>query len=175
MQIRDCMTDAARFTELYRRHSPKIFRFALHMSGSETVAEEATQETFLMLIRQPAMFDPERGSIEAFLFGVARNQVYKQLERDRRFQGVEEADEEQHVAEGDVLGDLARQENLQALMDAILCLPPKYREAVVLCDLEELSYEAAANAIGCAIGTVRSRLHRARNLLIGKLQARCMV
>lgn len=169
------MTDAARFTELYRQHSTRIYRFALHMSGREAVAEEVTQETFLALIHQPASFNPARGSIEGFLFGIARNQVLKHLERDRRFQCVDDGAEDQFPSGEDVLGDLTRRESLEALSEAVLSLPPKYREVVVLCDLEELSYEAAAAAMNCALGTVRSRLHRARSLLIGKLQARCLV
>jgi RNA polymerase sigma-70 factor (ECF subfamily) len=61
------------------------------------------------------------------------------------------------------------------LQEAVLCLPPKYREAVVLCDLQELSYEAAAAVVGCAVGTIRSRLHRARTLLASKMRVRCAV
>lgn len=64
---------------------------------------------------------------------------------------------------------------MQALREAVAALPPKYREVVVLCDLQELSYEAAAQAVGCALGTVRSRLHRARALLISKMHMKCHV
>jgi RNA polymerase sigma-70 factor (ECF subfamily) len=167
------MTDASGFTKLYRQHSLRIFRFALHMSGSATVAEEVTQDTFLMLINQPKSFDPARGSIGPFLYGVARNFVRRHVERDRRFEGVDEADDERFASSEDLLGELTRREDIQAVHDAVLCLPPKYREAVVLCDLQEMSYEAAAEVMECAVGTVRSRLHRARNLLMVKLQARC--
>jgi RNA polymerase sigma-70 factor (ECF subfamily) len=65
-----------------------------------------------------------------------------------------------------------RQQDLALLRSAILSLPLKYREAVVLCDLEELDYETAARRIGCAVGTVRSRLHRARAILGAKLRRR---
>jgi RNA polymerase sigma-70 factor (ECF subfamily) len=168
------MTDADRFTRLYRQHSLKIFRFALHMSGSATVAEEVSQETFLVLIRQPDRFDPARGEVEAFLFGVARNLVRQQLDKGTRFESMEDVGEDPFTSDEDILADLTKRENIQVLNEAILALPAKYRETVVLCDLQEMSYEKAADVMKCAVGTVRSRLHRARNLLLLKLQPRCL-
>jgi len=79
---------------------------------------------------------------------------------------------EQLVAFPQVERDLARDETIRALRRAILALPAGYREAVVLCDLHEMSYADAANALGCAVGTVRSRLHRARALLAERMAAR---
>lgn len=146
MQSRTCMTDAAQFTETYRQHSLIIYRFALHMSGSEAIADEVTQDTFMVLIHHPRSFDPARGTIGAFLYGVARNLVRRHLEQGRKFLCVDDADEEEYATEEDLLGDLTRRESLQALQDAVLCLPPKYRETVVLCDLQEMSYEAAASS-----------------------------
>jgi len=102
--------------------------------------------------------------------------VHRHLAHDRRFQQVDEEDDaEQFLADGDPLEELTRTTELQALQQAVLRLPEKYREAIVLCDLQELSYESAASVIGCAVGTVRSRLHRGRGILIAKLQARCAV
>jgi RNA polymerase sigma-70 factor, ECF subfamily len=175
MQVRSCMTDPEEFTSIYRQNSSGIYRFAVHMSGSRTVAEEVTQETFLMLIHNPGSFDPNRGTVTAFLYGVARNLVKRHLERDRRQQYLDDIEEEFAAPASDLLADLTQRENLDSLRDAVAALPPKYREVVVLCDLQELSYEAAAAAIGCAVGTIRSRLHRARALLIGKMQTRCVV
>jgi RNA polymerase sigma-70 factor (ECF subfamily) len=169
------MTDAARFNEIYRQHGLRIYRFALHMSGSATVAEEVTQETFLVLIHRPETFDPARGNMAAFLYGVARNFVRRHAELGRRFESVDEDDDGPFASAEDILGDLTRREDIQAVQDAILALPAKYREVVVLCDLQEMSYEAAAELLECAVGTVRSRLHRARNLLMTKLQARSLV
>jgi len=171
---RSRMTDANRFAKLYRQHSVRIFRFALQMSGSPAAAEEVTQETFLTLMDRPDLFDPARGEIGPFLFGVARNLVRRHLERDRKFECMDDNAEGFSTNE-DILGDLTRRENIQALKDAILVLPPKYREAVVLCDLHEMSYEAAAAVMECPVGTVRSRLNRARSMLLAKLQARCLV
>jgi RNA polymerase sigma-70 factor, ECF subfamily len=112
--------------------------------------------------------------VAAFLFGVARNVMRRHLENGRKFESMEDEGDPRFTSDEDILGDLTRRENIQALKDAILLLPPKYREAVVLCDLHEMSYDAAAGVMQCAVGTVRSRLHRARNLLLVKLQARCL-
>jgi len=170
------MTDPDAFTALYRQNSSAIYRFALHMSGSTSVAEEVTQEVFLMLIHSPKSYDASRGEIGPFLYGVARNFVKRHLERDRRQQYFEDGEEEGLFSvAADPLGDLTQKENLQALKEAVAALPPKYREVVVMCDLQELSYEAAAQAIECAVGTVRSRLHRARTLLMSKMQTKCHV
>jgi RNA polymerase sigma-70 factor (ECF subfamily) len=169
------MTEADRFARLYRQYSLKIFRFALHMSGSTATAEEVTQETFVMLMDHPKRFDPARGEIGPFLFGVARNLVHRHLERGRKFEGMEDTAEERFSSGEDILRDLTQRENVQALRDAILVLPAKYREAVVLCDLHEMSYEEAAVVMECPVGTVRSRLNRARSMLLARLQARCLV
>jgi RNA polymerase sigma-70 factor (ECF subfamily) len=170
------MTDPDAFTSLYRQHSAGIYRFALHMSGSTSVAEEVTQDTFVTLIHKPRGYDAARGEVGPFLYGVARNLVRRHLERDRRQHYFEDGEEE-NLSSGadDPLGDLTQKENLQALKGAVAALPPKYREVVVLCDLQELSYEAAAQAMECAVGTVRSRLHRARALLINRMQMKCHV
>jgi RNA polymerase sigma-70 factor (ECF subfamily) len=169
------MTDPEAFTAIYRQNSSGIYRFALHMSGSESVAEDVTQETFMTLIHSPQIFDATRGTMTSFLYGIARNLVKRRLERDSRQQYLEDSEEEPVAANDDPLGDLTQQENLQALRDAVASLPPKYREAIVMCDLQELSYDSAAQATGCAIGTIRSRLHRARALLIDKMQTRCLL
>jgi RNA polymerase sigma-70 factor, ECF subfamily len=87
-------------------------------------------------------------------------------------------DYEERVASAqDIVGDMAQNERLETLRKAVLALPPAYREVVVLCDLHEREYAEAASALGCAIGTVRSRLHRARALLAEKMRAgeRCAV
>ncbi|MFL6214197.1 MAG: RNA polymerase sigma factor [Blastocatellia bacterium] len=165
----------AAFTTLYRRRQQSVYRFALQMSGSRSIAEDVTQEVFLALVRDGQRFDPERGRLLAFLFGIARNHVLRRTDRERLFTPIIEADEGGQAelnltAEGDPLTDLTRGEMIAQVRAAVLALPPHYREAVVLCDLNEMSYAEAAEMIGCAIGTVRSRLHRARAMLIDKLR-----
>lgn len=166
--------DEHAFTVLYRRHQGPVYRFALQMSGSESVADDVTQEVFLALMGEFFRFDSSRGSLAPYLYGVARNQVRRHLERGK-FQVTldEDSDEascEPITAPGDPLGDLTLREGLSALRQAILTLPLHYREVVALCDLEEMSYEDAARTVGCAVGTIRSRLHRAHALLVQKLR-----
>ncbi len=162
--------DEKAFLEFYRRHQGVVYRFALQMSGKTEIAEEVTQEVFMVLMASGARYDAERGSVAAYLYGIARNIVLRALERERPYMTTLEEVESVYV-EGDVLGDLARNERVETLRKAVLALPPAYREVVVLCDLHERDYAEAATALGCAIGTVRSRLHRARALLAEKMRA----
>ena len=152
------------FAQLYERREPALYRFALHMSGSPTVAEEVAHEVFVQLMGPTTRFDETRGSLKSFLYGIARNLV-----RVVRRQGpVAEAVDRpfQH----DILGELIGRETTAALHRTLRELPERYREVVVLCDLEERSYEDVARLIDRPVGTVRSRLHRARALLSAKLK-----
>ena len=159
------------FAALYRRRQGAVYRFALQMSGSAAVAEEVTQEVFLAVICGAAGYDPSRGTLVSWLFGVTRHHVLRHARRDWRYLPIEESVDEP-APEQNALDTLARGETLESVRQAVLALPEHYREAVVLCDLEELSYEDAAQALECAVGTVRSRLHRGRALLAGKLRRR---
>jgi RNA polymerase sigma-70 factor, ECF subfamily len=161
--------DEAAFTALYRRHEGAVFRFALHMSGRKEVAEEITQEVFLSLIRQPKQYQPDRGPLEAFLIGIARNKLRRQL-TDRRVAcfSFDEA-VGALAASGAPFDDCYKASELCRLEAAILSLPIRYRELIVLCDLEEKEYAEAARLVGCPVGTVRSRLHRARSILAAKI------
>jgi RNA polymerase sigma-70 factor (ECF subfamily) len=165
--------DEAAFLELYRRRQAAIYRFALHMSGSAAAAEDITQEVFLTLFREDCGYDPARGTVSGYLFGIARKLVLRQIERGRSDVSLESAADElaqpELSVEDDVLGRLTHREGIEALRRAVVTLPRRYREVVVLCDLEEVDYAEAAVILGCPIGTVRSRLHRARALLLEKL------
>ena len=160
---------------LYRRRQAGIYRFALQMSGSKTIAEDVTQEVFLFLMRDGHVFDPARGSVSAFLLGVARNLVLRRLRVEQLLAPLgDDSDEDVpmlHVTTDFCpLEDLTRAETIESVRKAVLSLPPKYREVVVLCELQDVSYVETAEILGCAIGTVRSRLHRARALLLEKLR-----
>jgi RNA polymerase sigma-70 factor (ECF subfamily) len=159
--------DAESFAILYRQRADAIYRFALHMSGNPSIAEEVLQETFLALIRDSSGFDPDRGTLAAYVYGIARNRVRKHVAMGREF--VEHDIDVAGI--GDVLADMTRRETVESVRQAVLALPGLYREVVVLCELQELSYEDTAEAIGCPVGTVRSRLHRGRALLLTKLQS----
>ena len=160
---------------LYRRRQGAVYRFALQMSGSKTIAEDVTQEVFLFLMREGHVFDPSRGSVSAFLLGVARNHVLRRLRVEHLLAPLGD-DSEDDVpllhATTDLcpLEDLTRAETIESVRKAVLSLPSKYREVVVLCELQDISYGETAEILGCAIGTVRSRLHRARALLLAKLR-----
>lgn len=165
----------AALAELYRRRQGGVYRFALQMSGSKTIAEDVTQEVFLFLMREGHVFDPARGSVSAFLLGVARNHVLRRLRVEHLLSPLGDDPEDDipmlHAATDLCpLEDLTRAETIESVRKAVLSLPSKYREVVVLCELQDISYGETAEILGCAIGTVRSRLHRARALLLAKLR-----
>ena len=164
--------DEDAFAALYHRWQGGIYRFALQMSGSESIAEDVTQEVFLTLMREPGRFDPNRGALSSYLYGISRNLILQAFHRGRLLVPLEEEGDlhEILVDPHDLLDDLTRQEGIAAVRQAVLALPPHYREAVVLCDLEEFSYEEAAEVIECAVGTIRSRLNRAHALLLERLK-----
>ena len=169
------MTDAAHLTEIYRSYAVPIYRFALHMSGSEAIAEEAVQDAFLEYIKNPRAYDPKRGTLASYLYGIARNRVHRHLEHYKRFDQVDDGEADIFVRETELLENLTHGADLEALQQSILQLPEKYREVIVLCDLQEMTYEQAAAVLEVAVGTVRSRLHRARGTLITRMQTRCAI
>ncbi len=168
--------DELAFAQLFQRRQGEIFRFALQMTGQAAAAEDIVQETFLILLRTDAGggYDAARGPLRAFLYGVARKLVLRHLERGdgaRGWRAQSEEDAGEHAGPVDLLGDLTRRETVEQVRQAVLSLPAAYREAVVLCDLQETTYEEAAVALACPVGTVRSRLNRGRKLLAEKLGA----
>ena len=168
--------DKEAFTLLYRRHQAALYRFALRMTGNAWAAEEIVQDVFMTLMRDPKKYDATRGTLGGFLYGVARNRVMKHLERLPREVSLEEKNDD-GTGHGIVLQDATtpatqaeKRERVEQVRSAVLDLPTEFREAVVLCELEEMSYEEAAQMAGCPIGTIRSRLHRGRALLMARLE-----
>ena len=156
---------------LFRRGQQPVYRFALHLTGSPAVADDVTQEVFIAVIRDAARFEAGRGSVTAWLCGIARNFVRRRF-AEPEHEPLQHEDAGQGPAViPDPLGDLTQAERLEALRRAVLSLPMRYREAVVLCDLQEMTYDEAARVLACPVGTVRSRLHRGRGLLTAKMQA----
>jgi len=171
--------DAEAFAALYDRRQGAVYRFALRMSGSPALSEDITQEVFLALMRDGTGFDPARGSVAGYLFGMTRHRVLRRIERERAmqpFSSDEGGNESVQLADkltalDDPHLDFSRRQQVDSVRRAVLALPVHYREVVVLCNMQDLSYEQAAEIIGCPVGTVRSRLNRARAMLADKLRA----
>lgn len=164
------------FLALYERLKSGIFRYALYMTGSRTAAEEVTQEVFMTLLKEGQKYRETRGKVGAFAFGIARNLVRRIEQQERAYESLPEHDDAENVAatlideREPLAAQMARHQVTSRVQAAIATLPDHYRQAVVLCDLCEFSYEEAAQRLRCAVGTVRSRLHRAHHLLAQKLQ-----
>ena len=160
--------DRDAFGDLYRRRRPDVYRFAMHMIGVPGVAEDVAQDVFMTVIHEARRFDPRRASVVAWLLGIARNLARRRLS-ERRHEPLPANDAEPSI-DLDPAEGLSRARQTAALRRALTALPVVYREAIVLCDLQELSYQEAATAAGCAIGTVRSRLHRGRAMLTAAMR-----
>ena len=171
---RIAVRDRLALSTLFRRRQADVYRVAMLMTGSTAAAEDVTQDVFMAVMHDAGRFEPGRASVAAWLCGIARNHARRRLERDRRTLPLPdrpELIEPATVVNPDPVADLAAAEEIDALRRAVLSLPVRYREVVVLCDLNDLSYSDAAAALDCAVGTVRSRLHRARGLLEVKMRA----
>ena len=173
---RSAKGDEEAFTILYRRHADVLYRFAFRMTGSSWGAEEIVQDVFMTLVREPGKYDAARGTLPAFLFGITRNKIMKYNERLPREISLVERQEDGSGG-GLTLRDsftpamwAEQRERLEKVRAAVMELPIEFRETVVLCELEEMTYDQAARMLDCPIGTIRSRLHRGRALLLAKLE-----
>lgn len=162
--------DRNAFGELYRRRRPDVFRFAAHMTGDTAAAEDVTQDVFMAVIHEARRFEPGRAAVVSWLLGIARNHARRRLSRDRAMEALPDGPTDATTIRPDPVAALTRERQTATLRRALHSLPVVYREAVVLCDLQELSYADAADALGCALGTVRSRLHRGRAMLESRLR-----
>ncbi len=183
--------DEGAFSEFYRRHQGGLYRYAMHMSGSPQSAADVVQETFLTLIRHTGRYDQQKGTPAAFLYGIARNHLRKLREKEGRYVSLSQESGQKlsnesggnsgasngnghssvWAGQSEMLDEvLGRAQITELLREAILTLPDHYREPVTLCDLEGKSYSEAASLLECPVGTVRSRLNRARSILLDKLR-----
>ncbi|HEX3939849.1 MAG TPA: RNA polymerase sigma factor [Acidobacteriaceae bacterium] len=171
-RVRQCDENA--LLELYDRYQAPIYRFAFAMSGDPSLAADITQDVFVLMLERRglfgwlfARFDPRKGSLEQYLLGVARKLTRKHAARQSRWLAIDS------VAEPGSLTDLGEEVESRFMVGklraAVALLPIKYREAVVLCCLQEKSYEEAAGILECSLGTVASRLSRGRKLLLDRL------
>jgi RNA polymerase sigma-70 factor (ECF subfamily) len=164
--------DEQAFSTLFARYQRSIYRYGAYMCGREA-ADDVVQDTFLAVLRQQDRHDAPRTSLGGYLFGIARHVVIKRLAaRGDASLAAPPADlEERPSPEPAVFDALIRAQSIDAVRAAIRSLPAAYRESIVLCELQEMPYADAADLMQVPIGTVRSRLHRARALLASRLAA----
>lgn len=157
--------ERAAFATIYLRYHTGVYRFARMMSGSTCLAEDVTQEVFVTLLRELDGYDEERGALSSYLFGIARNLTRNRLRREGRFVLLAPGAEEEVSPQDDPAEAFARAREIARLRRLIAALPSRYREVLILCDCQGLTYLQAAEALHAPIGTVRSRLNRARQML----------
>ena len=158
------------FGFLYRRHQAYLYRFARAMTGSAALAEDIVQEVFLALLRDLDRYDTSRATLRTYLFGIARNLARYKTRSLRRLIPLDQAEEA--GSWDDPGAALSSSEETRQLRRCLGALPARYREVIILCDLQELDYAETAEVLKVPIGTVRSRLHRGRQLLIERLRRR---
>jgi RNA polymerase sigma-70 factor (ECF subfamily) len=156
------------FVDFYRRRHNDVYRFVFAMAKSRSFAQDVTQEVFLNVLENARRFDRAKGSARAWLFGCARYVTLDRLRLERRW--TDDMPPDGIALDGDER--LLADQRIERLHAAIARLPFEYREALVLCGLQELSYAETATVLGCPVGTVRSRLHRGRALLVAMLDER---
>jgi RNA polymerase sigma factor (sigma-70 family) len=167
--MRASLRDAAAFGAVYERHHLVIWRFLARSAGRQA-ADELAGEVFLIAFRRRASFDPRRGSLRSWLYGIAANQLRERSRRAARFHraflrlaGRRESD---GLAPGaDESSALLHEEGVDLVLRCLDGLNPIDREVLVLFAWERLSYEDIAAALAVPVGTVRSRLARARRRL----------
>jgi RNA polymerase sigma-70 factor, ECF subfamily len=167
--------DEDAFLRLYERLKGPIFRYAFYMTGSKVAAEEVVQEVFVSLLRNGNRYKSSKGDLPGFVFGIARNLVRRLKKRERLYEelpgdgALDKMSAGQAGAE-ELAAQMIRNQGVERIHTAIASLPDHYRQVIVLCDLCELTYAEAASRLECAVGTIRSRLHRAHALLAQKLR-----
>jgi RNA polymerase sigma-70 factor (ECF subfamily) len=161
--------DRDAFAAIYERHRLVVYRFARLMSGSDSTAEDVTQEVFVTLIRTLPVYEPQRAGLLTYLYGVARNVTRNRLRRDRRFVALDTAAGTPCSSADDPHDAAARAEERTLLRRVILSLPSRYREAVILADVQGLAYAETARILQVPVGTVRSRLSRARHMIAARV------
>jgi len=159
--------DEPAFLLLYERHRTPVFRFACRMLGSSPLAEDVTQECFLAVLRRPEAFRAERASLRTYLCAIARHLALKQLRKRGEETTVDDAPDDAAAQSNgnDPLCVVLQQEAAEAVRQAVAALPPLQREAVVLFEYQEMSLADIAATCEIDVGTVKSRLHRARERL----------
>lgn len=157
---------APTWDDVVRQHADRVYRLAYRLAGNRADAEDLTQETFVRVFRSLSDFTP--GTFEGWLHRITTNLFLDMVRRRARirFDALpEDAADRLASASAGPEQRYAETHLDPEIQDALDALPADFRAAVVLCDLEELSYEEIAATLGIKVGTVRSRIHRGRVLL----------
>jgi RNA polymerase sigma-70 factor (ECF subfamily) len=154
------------FRVLVDRHQQPVFRFAMGLLGSREEAEDVTQEAFLAAFASLSGYDSTRALFSTWLFTIARNRCINSL-KQRRPGALKEPD---LFASGSSPDPLVRQELSEQLDRALAALPVKQRSAFVLAEIEQLPYAEIARIERTSLGTVKSRIHRAKQRLQSLLE-----
>ena len=152
--------------EVVENHSAKVFRLAYRLTGNKYDAEDLTQEVFVRVFKSLANFKP--GTLDGWLHRITTNLFLDQARRKQRIRFDTLSEDAAARLPGSDPGPERTFEfnNLDTdIAAALAALPPDFRAAVVLCDMEGLSYDEVAHALGIKLGTVRSRIHRGRTML----------
>jgi RNA polymerase sigma-70 factor (ECF subfamily) len=148
---------------LYQRYGSLIYRFSLRLSRDESIAEEVTQDVFVAILKEGARYDPRCAAPSTWMCAIARRLVWKHLDRRQRHAPMEDSSQQTFPSPNDEPDiALGRNQAIAAVQRGIDELPPEFREVVILCEFEEMKYGEVALVLGVPVGTVRSRLHRAK-------------
>jgi len=160
------VTQTSRFEQVVMPHMDAAFNLARWLCGNSHDAEDIAQEAVLRAFR---FFDGLRGEdARAWLLKIVRNTYYSEWRRTRGHDHAAEFDEEIHTAldtHGDPESIHARRQEVRLVDEALALLPLEYREALVLREIEDLSYREIAEMLDIPMGTVMSRIARARRML----------
>jgi RNA polymerase sigma-70 factor (ECF subfamily) len=135
------------------------------MTGSATTADDVTQEVFVTLMQTLPQYDRQRADLLTYLYGIARNVTRNRLRRERRFIPLDAAADAADSRAEDPCAAVSHSQEMALLRRAVRRLPSRYREVIILCDVHTLSYADTARVLDVPLGTVRSRLSRARQRL----------
>ena len=158
--------------DIVREHGDRVYRLAYRLSGNQHDAEDITQDTFIRVFRSLASYQP--GTFEGWIHRITTNLFLDMVRRRSRLrmEGLPD-DTDRLVDDGpspeEIYSDTHLDPDLQQSLDE---LAPEFRAAVVLCDVEGLSYEEIGATLGVKLGTVRSRIHRGRQALRGAMERR---
>ena len=158
--------EAPSWEDVVTQHSARVYRLAYRLTGNPHDAEDLTQEVFVRVFRSLSSYTP--GTFEGWLHRITTNLFLDQARRKAKIRFDALADDADNRLPGRMpspdsqVADGMLDDDIEA---ALAALPPEFRAAVVLCDIEGLSYDEIADVLDVKLGTVRSRIHRGRKML----------